>query len=212
MNNDHHSITLHQLVQSGDTLALAKLYDEYGENIVNVLRIDFNDLAKKDDSYLFEAVNQAFMGYYSNPNTFDPTQKTLKNFLILAAKRDLQNIIEKNKKHVGKLKALTDVEVEENIWNRIEENTHLPDAEIIQSESISLVNQELRNYFKNECDFELAKMILRGERETEAYAAILQIETLEKAEKQEEVKKHKDRIKKVLDRNQVELKLKKLLQ
>lgn len=211
MDNDY-SLTLHQLVQSGDTLALAKLYDEYGENIINVLRIDFKELAKQDDSYLFEAVNLAFMGYYSNPHTFDPTQKTLKNFLILAAKRDLQNIIEKNKKYSGKLKSLTDVEVEENIWNRIEKNTHLPDAEIIQSESINLVNQELGNYFKNDCDLEIAKMILRGERETEAYAAILQIETLEKDKKQEEVKRHKDRIKKILDRNQVELKLKKMLQ
>lgn len=210
MDNDH-GLTLHHLVQSGDTLALAKLYDEYGENIINVLRIDFKDLAKQDDSYLFEAVNQAFMGYYSNPHTFDPNQKTLKNFLILAAKRDLQNIIEKNKKYSGKLKPLTDVEVEKNIWNRIEENTHLPDAEIIQSESISLVNKELSNYFKNECDLEIAKMILRGERETETYAAVLQIETLEKGKQQEEVKRHKDRIKKTLDRNQVELKLKKLL-
>ncbi|MBU5819116.1 sigma-70 family RNA polymerase sigma factor, partial [Acinetobacter baumannii] len=148
------SLALHQLIQSGDTLALAKLYDKYGENIVNVLRIDFADVANQDDSYLFEAVNEAFMGYYTNPHTFDPTQKTLKNFLILAAKRDLQNIIEKNKKHKGKLNLSTNVEVEENSWNKSENNTHLPDAEIIENESIGLVNKELSKHFNRESDIE----------------------------------------------------------
>ncbi|HVX01396.1 MAG TPA: hypothetical protein VHA52_13315 [Candidatus Babeliaceae bacterium] len=211
MDNDR-SLAIHQLIQSGDTIALAKLYDEYGGNIINVLRIDFPDLADQDESYLFEAVNDALMGYYNNPNTFDPTQKSLKNFLILAAKRDLLNIIERNKKHNKKINLPTDVEVEENIWNRIKKSSQSPDAEIIQSESINLVDEELGKYFTNVTDIELAKMVIRGERETDAFAIVLQIEALEKVKKQEVVKRNKDRIKKILERDRIELKLKKLLQ
>lgn len=211
MGNDK-SLALHRLILSGDALALTKLYDEYGENIINALKIDFPNLARQDESHLLEAVNDALMGYYRNPNTFDPKQKSLKNFLILAAKRDLLNIIERNKKHNKKINFPTDVEVEENTWNRIKKSSQLPDTEIIQSESINLVDEELSKYFSNERDIELAKMVIRGERETDAFAIVLQIETHEKNKKQDEVKRNKDRIKKILERNQIELKLKKLLQ
>lgn len=211
MDNDQ-GLALHQLVQSGDALALVKLYDAYGENVVKVLRYDFSRLAQQDDSHILEAVNDAFLGYYNNPNSFDPTKNTLKNFLIMAAKRDMINIVARNKKYQGKIKLPMDVEVEENLWNSIKTNTQSSDEEVIRKESMNLIEKELRKYFTNERDIEIAKMIIRGERETDAFATVLQIEEFERNKKQEEVKRIKDRIKKVLDRHEIESKLKKLLQ
>lgn len=211
MDNDQ-GLALHQLVQSGDELALAKLYDAYSEGVIKVLRFEFSDFAQQDEFYILEAVNEAFLGYYNNPNSFDPSQKTLKNFLIMAAKRDVLNIISRDKKHQGKINLPENVEVEENLWNSIKGDTHSTDEKIVQKESMILIEEELSKHFSDKRDIEMAKMIIQGERETESFAIILQIEELEKNKKQAEVKRNKDRIKKVIDRNKIESKLKNLLQ
>lgn len=212
MTGKDQGLILHELLLAGDSLALPKLYDTYGDNIVNILRADFSELAKRDESLLFEAVNDAFIGYNSNPQTFDHNKNTLKNFLIMAAKRDLLNIISRNKNYQEKIKLPEDVEVEEKQRNIIQKNKYSPDEEIVQRESLQLIDIELRKYFLIDKDLEMAKMIIRGERQTEAFAIVLEVERLEKSKQQEEVKKHKDRIKKVIERNQIESKLKKLLQ
>jgi len=212
MADKDQGLALHELLLAGDSLALPKLYDVYGENIINVLRADFSDLAQRDESLLFEAVNEAFIGYNKNPHTFDRSKNTLKNFLIMAAKRDLVNIIARNKNYQEKIKLPKDVEIEEKFRNRSQKSEYSPDEEIVLRESLQAIEIELRKYFLVDKDLELAKMIIRGEKNTEVFAVVLEIERLEKNEQQTEVKRHKDRIKKVLERNQIELKLKKLLQ
>jgi len=203
---------LHSAVLTGDDLALSKLYTLYGESIIERLIILYRTVAKKDEDLIFEAVNEAFWGYYNNPTNFDPEQSTLKRFLEVAAERDLKNILAKEKKHFGKRELPEDVELQEKFWNSIVGTTETTDTNIIQEEVMKATDKELANHFKTSLDITLAKLVLQKERETDVFIKALGIEGLSLEEQRVEVKRHKDRIKKVLERNQVEQNLKKLIQ
>jgi|ERR1051326_8555567 hypothetical protein len=203
---------LHQLILKGDGLALSKLYDLYGAEVIRKLKGWYRKLAKTDTALFVEAVNEAFLGYYRNPFTFDPNKNTLLRFLEIAAERDLKNILVREKKHLETQKVPDNVELEEKFWNSISKNAKMPDGQLIFNESMALINKELANHFDNDLDLKLAKLVIAGERETDVFSGVLEIEELEIAEQRSEVKKNKDRIKKVLERNGVEEKLKKLLQ
>lgn len=200
---------LHQLILMENDLALSKLYTLYGYAIIDKLRKLYS---KSDLGYIEEAVNEGLFGYFKNPITFDPEKNTLLRFLEIASERDLINILEKEKKHTKKKIALPDVELEESFWNSIVKEQKTSDGQLIHNESIEMVNKELALHFDNERDLKLAKLVLTGEREIAIFSTVLEIEVLTIEEQRKEVKKHKDRIKKVLDRNEVEFKLKNLLQ
>ena len=204
-------IEYHNLILAEDDLALAKLFDFYGEKITASLKSWYSKYARQDEVLILEAVNEAFWGYYKNPHTFNPEHSTLKRFLEIAAERDLKNILEREKKYFKKQNLPEDVELEEKYWNSIKKDETLSDSQLIFEESLKLINNELAIYFDNETDICLAKLILTGERETETFSNLLGLEKLTIEEQRAEVKKHKDRIKKVLERNQVELKLKRLI-
>lgn len=204
-------IALHQLIMAGDDLALAKLYDQYGESIIFSLRSWYPKVAQKDLAHILEAVNEAFWGYFKNPGTFEPHKGTLKRFLEVAAERDLINLLQKENRHNGKIALPEDVELEEKLWNSITEDTQPADEGLIRQEIMELIDNELNNYFPTASDTLVAKMILQGVRETVAFAEVLQIGELGPEEQRKEVKKIKDRIIKVIERNQIVSKLKNLL-
>ncbi|WDF54336.1 hypothetical protein [Mucilaginibacter sp. KACC 22063] len=204
-------LDLHILVSNGDSLALTKLYDLCGDHIINLLSARYPGVAKQDDAQLYDAVNQAFFGYHRNPGTFDPEKSTLQRFLEIAAERDLKNILEKEARHGKKKNLPDDVELEEKFWNSIVKEQQQPENLLIKKETINLIDLELANHFDSTTDRVLASMIIAGERETRAYAAVLQISELTAAEQQDEVKRVKDRIKKVLERKDVEDKIKQFL-
>lgn len=205
-------IELHHQIQSGDDIALAKLYELYGGDMVSWLKRLYPQITLQDDALIFEAVNDAFWGYFRNPGTFDTNKNTLKRFLEIAAERDLINIIEKGEKHSNKVSLPNNVELEEKFWNSIKGTTVSSDEQVMHKEIMNLVDKELAKYFLNEKDMILAKMIMQGIKETHEFIEILEVGGLQKVAQQEEVKKNKDRIKKVLERNRVDSKIKKLLQ
>jgi len=203
---------LHTAVLGGDDLALSKLYTLYGASVISSLKNWYGKTAQKDEALFLEAVNEAFWGYFNNPANFDPEQGTLNRFLEVAAERDLINILAREKKHSGKKELPEDVELQEKFWNSTVGNIETTDAGIIQEEVMEATDKELAKHFKTPLDISLVKLVLQKERETEVFAKALGIEYLPLEEQRAEVKKHKDRIKKVLERNQVEQKLKKLIQ
>jgi len=203
---------LHTLILAGDSLALAKLYDDvYGELVVDILASRYPKVAAKDETLILAAVNEAFFGYYRNPATFDPDKSTLQRFLEVAAERDLQNILAKEAKHGIKKNLPEDVELETIFWNSIKKEQDGPEYQIIAKQTIGLVKTALAGHFDRSEDRIVAAMIIAGERETNAYSAVLQIDDLTQEEQMDEVKRVKDRIKKVLDRKGVVDKIKNLL-
>lgn len=206
------NVGLHELVLKGNNLALSKLYDSLGNTILTKLKSRYPKFAKQDEGLFFEAVNDAFFGYFKNPFTFDSSKSSLQRFLEIAAERDLINILSREKKHLQTRKAPQDVELEEKFWNSVTKEGKTADGQLIAKQSMQQINTELNNYFENELDIVLAKLVISGERETQVFSIALGIESLDALKQRKEVKKHKDRIKKVLLRNDVEGKLKKILQ
>lgn len=202
---------LHELILQKDDLAFAKLFDLYGEPISKYLSTHFSRFARQDERYVYEAVSDAFLDYYENPSAYDPDKSSLKSFLGLIAKRDLINLIEKEKKHFLRIELPEDVELQEIKWNNLKENDAATDSEIVQNELVELVEKELEKFFNSPIDLTLAKMVLSKERNTEVFAEILGIPHLSEDEVFREVKRHKDRIKKVLQRNGIEQKLRRIV-
>jgi len=206
-------IEIHSLILTGDALALSRLFDLYGSYLIKVIKRRYPKCAKSDSALILEAVNEGLFGYFRNPKTFNPSLSSLKRFLEVASERDLQNLLTKHAKHVkGRIEVSEDVELEENFWNRVKKSNGSTDGQLIDEESLRLVNSELEKHFDNQIDVEMAKLVLAAERETEAFAALLDLEDLSVEQQREEVKRNKDRVKKVLDRYNVAATIKNLLQ
>lgn len=203
-------LELHNSILSGNDLALSKLYDLQGEIVIKYLKRKFNKIARTDDSPIFEAVNQAFLDYYRNPSKYNPEIIPLQKYLEMAAKMDLLNILDRDKKHSNKTELPEDVELQEKFWNNTMGSTATTDGEIIQAEIMNGIDKELAKYFDSDEDILMAKLILAKERKTEVFAEIIRIENTNPDIQKSEVKKHKDRIKKVIERNDLEQRIKAL--
>lgn len=206
---------IHLAIKSRSDIALSKLNYWYGPQITRILKFKYQKAAKRDEANILEAVNEAFFGYYRNPDTFSPVKSTLLSFLIVAAERDLQNILgNKTSRETNRKKDLPeDVELQEKFWNSIITADSSADNTIQNIEIMETIQHLLEGLFpKNEKDVVLAWMVLSSERETQAYSEVLEIECLTILEQRAEVKKQKDRIKKVLERHHVEDTIKILIQ
>lgn len=197
-------IELHKLIQSGDDLAFAKLCDKYLEPTINEVR-NFNWQIHLSDSCLItEVVIDSFYGYLDNPDKFNPEKQTLEKFLIIDAEGDLKNAWAKKKRYQQKFEVIkNEVEFDEQFGNSVRgkvRNLNTPSQIMIDKEADEILNTELKKHFDSDRDIEMAYLILAKERDTSAYAEILEITHLNFVEQQQEVKRNKDRIKKVLDR------------
>jgi len=197
-------IELHKLIQSGDDLAFAKLCDKYLEPTINKVG-HFNwQMHLSDSSLITEVVIDSFYGYFYNPDKFNPEKQTLEKFLVIDAEGDLKNVWAKKKRHQQKFEVIkNEVEVEEQFGNSEGEkirNLNTPSQIMIDKEADGILNAELKKYLDSERDIEMANLILARERDTSVYAGVLEITHLNFKEQQQEVKRNKDRIKKVLDR------------
>ena len=197
-------IELHKLIQSGDDLAFAKLCDKYLEPTIKKVR-NFNwQIHLNDSSLVTEVVIDSFYGYFYNPNKFKPEKQTLENFLMRDVEGDLKNAWAKKKRHQQIFEGIkNEVEFDEQFGNSETgkiRNLNTPDQIMIDKEADGILNAELKKHFDSERDIEMANLILARERDTSVYAGVLEITHLNFEEQQQEVKRNKDRIKKVLDR------------
>jgi hypothetical protein len=197
-------IELHSLIQSGDDLAFAKLCDLYLESTINKVR-QFNwQIHLSDSSLIMEVVIDSFYSYLYNPGKFDPKKQTLERFLVIDAEGDLKNAWAKKKREQNKFTIIkNEVEFDKQFGNseigKIK-NLNTPNQIMIDKEADGILNAELKKHFDSARDIEMANLILARERDTNVYADVLEIAHLSFEEQQKEVKRNKDRIKKVLDR------------
>ncbi len=204
-------LELHLAVKNGEDTALSRLYENYGIRITGNLEFRYQTIAKKDNDFISRAVNDAFLSYYFNPNSYNPERYALYGFLKLAALRDLQNILKKEEKHSLGKNLLEDVEQWTQNGNSILKSHSSADSTILSDETMTIIRKVLEDHFHTEKDISLAIMVLSNIRETDDYSDELQIASLTVSEQSNVVKKHKDRIKKVIERNDIKNKIKNLL-
>jgi hypothetical protein len=197
-------IELHKLIQSGDDLAFAKLCDKYLEATIKKVR-NFNwQMHLSDSSLITEVVIDSFYGYLYNPDKFNPEKQMLEKFLVIDAEGDLKNVWAKKKNYQNKFEVIkNDVEFDEQFGKSESgkvRNLNTPNQILINNEASKILEAELKKHFNADKDIEMANLILAKERDTSLYAEVLGITHLEFEEQQQEVKRNKDRIKKVIDR------------
>ena len=185
-------IELHNLLLSKDETAFAKLCDKYLEPTIKALRQYYFRIHRIDDSLIPEIVIDSFYAYAENPKKYDPEKRSLAQFLKMDAAGDLINAWARRTRSMSKLTPIKD---------DLEADPLTPDGRLINAETAAILQAELQRLFEDERDMEIADLILSKKRDTTAYAKILKIAHLPFEEQQQEVKRNKDRIKKILDRN-----------
>lgn len=205
-------LRLHQDIVDKKDIAFSELYIAYGPKMFKILAADFPLISRKDKDIINSAINDVFIGYHLKPESYNPELSTLFNFLKIAAKRDLLNEVQKENKRKPIRNSLEDVELSKQLRNRLIQWSSSTDATIITKETMTAVQNILESFFPNERDVILTRMVLADVRKAEQFSEVLGIEDLTILEQRIEVKKHKDRIKQVLKRNNVENRIKSLLQ
>ncbi len=183
---------IHKRLCEGDLTAFAELAEEVMESLVEKLSHKYPNL--RDPDLPTEVVADALMDYSKRPEQFDPTQRGLFGFLVMAAEGDLKNALAKIARRQKKEIQLEFVEVDERGGNtRTGELEEKIDSERMQDALDAL--------FDDPKDRAVVKLIIEGERATEVFAQVLELEALPEDEQRTEVKRNKDRIKKRLQRH-----------
>lgn len=199
-------------LRRGDSTSFYEIYNQHQEAITLFLRKRWNNFIAKMDSIqgehlILSALTDALMELVNNPARFDPERGSLRTFLIGIAQRRMSNSYRKEVKGRSVF-SFTDVGLEKLEGNNGVEGSPLESLEA--RELLELIRKMLKKLFPNEPDFTLALMILEGVRPTDAYSLVLEICDMASEEQRELVNKHKDRLKKQMQRNGIYDYIKKL--
>jgi RNA polymerase sigma-70 factor (ECF subfamily) len=145
----------------------------------------------RDAEMIADAAVDAVVAYVKDPAKFDPSKRSLLGYLKMAAVGDLLNRIAKEGRRRDRAKGEGD---------RVELD------QLAGKESVGAVDetespaQTIDTLFPSERDRRMASLVIEGERSTAKFAAVLGITGRSIEDQRIIVKKHKDRIKKVLQR------------
>jgi RNA polymerase sigma-70 factor, ECF subfamily len=184
---------IHERLVAGEVTAPAELVEVLLEPLLDRLTKRFPKLP--DPDLLPDAVTDALMSYIKRPEQFDPGKRSLIGFLVMAAEGDLLNALAKVKRRREKEIPLADVELELVGGNyRVEEDNSEAGTERDK------VQQALPLLIKDPKDLKAIGLMLTGERATAAFAKVWKLQHLTPDQQRREVKRHKDRLKKRLER------------
>jgi hypothetical protein len=183
----------------GNVTAPAEIAETFLPRVVYELEKRFPDLY---DPHLVEmAADDALLNYLQHPQQYDPIQLPLDRYLIMSARGDLLNLFHKSQ-YPGFPKKTQFVELDAPAR---EYKTEVKDESLgVEEQAFILASPVwplLEQLLPDVTDREIALLMLEGVRVTNEYALTLGISHLPKADQETEVKRHKDRIKKTLQRH-----------
>lgn len=190
MSNATHeeSLLFQRLVQREET-ASSELFSLFYDDFFKYFRKPFNNQLNEDD--LKDLIADSFFKFIDQPNKYDPTKGSLKKYLQADVRGDILNQLKK--------KSIRYVELDDDFRNSMVREDN-PEIIFMNKELLEKVEAKLRDWFENEDDLKIAWNIVREVRETEHYSNILGLQNRPMNEQKKEVKRHKDRIKKQLER------------
>jgi DNA-directed RNA polymerase specialized sigma24 family protein len=191
-------LALHQRLVDEDPVAPADLMKAYFAPLIAYLkRLARHPLARQ---LVEDAASEALFSLAKSPRMFDPCRNNsafpLFAFLKMAARGDLLNAVDKEKKHWRGRKTFTSVEHSSNAWKylrcvgdpgeplQLRECAEKADKDVLARVRVALTPEEL-----NALD-----LMLQGERKTSVFAKALHVDHLPKLNQKVEVKKVKDKL------------------
>lgn len=190
---------LHERCLAQDRTGFSRLVELYFHDLVREVRAR-NDYLH-DEHLVYEAVIQALMNYFARPDSYNPQKLPLLRYLVMSARGDLKNLVEKHRRIDSREAPLTggvedqDGDTEQEIQIAGRDNV---ESEVL--ERMSDVSDRLDKAFPDPEDRAVAELILDGVRATAAYAEVLGITDWPIEAQAEEVKRRKDKVKKRMQR------------
>jgi RNA polymerase sigma-70 factor (ECF subfamily) len=191
---------IHQRIVDGDPTAPPDLAEQLLGPIKKILAKKWPNLP--DPDLLDNAIIDAVLNYIKNPEQYKPDKRGIKGYLVMSAEGDLKNALKSYEQRKSKEISVSDVELLdserkfelEDISDQAQQDSA---ARNIEFEEIM---DSLSNIFPDPRDLEAAILILEGERSTSVFAEVLGINKSSSDQIAQEVKRHKDRLKKRLER------------
>ena len=195
---------LHQQLLAGDPTATARIAEAFWGDLEQRLRRQFPSLG--DPHMIQTAMVDALENYFRRPTQFDPGRLSLSSYLYMSARGDLLNALKRvTLEKRRQVNFAENVEVEDGEAEKGVEVPALYDLEEEVLARSSPVSSRLDTLFPDAVDRKLVELMLDAERDTREFAAVLGIQGLPTEEQAKIVKRHKDRLKKMMQRHQTEL-------
>ncbi|MCB9149549.1 MAG: hypothetical protein H6641_12385 [Caldilineaceae bacterium] len=189
----------HRRVLAGDPTATAEIADAYLFPLVEALTKRVPQ--SYDPHNVPTAVEDAILNYFQKPEQYDPDKgKSLFSYLHMAAYGDLLNLFDKQRRQTSKLAFQDFVEVSEYDSELIVEAVGKDNFEILLAEQWVSIWSQIREVLPDPLDQEILFLMMEGERHTQVFADVLGLLNISSNEQKREVKRTKDRIKKVITR------------
>jgi RNA polymerase sigma-70 factor, ECF subfamily len=195
-------LDLHRRLTAGDDpRASAEVAEAFLLPLVRILRSLFPHVP---DPHLIEtAAEDAVIHYLKCPERFDPARGSLLGYLCLDATGDLKNFLHGRQKNVALHEPLAEYLLSADKAGNASANASAnslgdPEARLLAAES-ALVRRAFEAV-THPLDRELVELMIDGERRTEVYAEVPGVEDRPPREQAATVKRHKDRLRKLLRR------------
>jgi hypothetical protein len=194
---------LHARLLAGDPTAPACLAETYLTRLAAELAMAYPHL--RDDHLLHDAAADALLNYGQRPGSFDPAKAKggLFAYLLLSARGDLKNALDKGKRRQNRESPLTLVEEWADGRNTFPEEGGSPADDLLRElglRSAEELEELVQDELPDPTDRRVLKLMQAGVRRTGVFAKVLGLEGLELKQQEKMVKRHKDRIKARLKR------------
>lgn len=180
-------VALHHRVMSSDPVASSDVFAAFMDPLIAIV---VRDLQADDDAAWDSAIDAVF-GYLNEPSAYDPSRGRLGTFLAQLAKR---RAIDRFRSRAAEIRR------EQEIAASVELRATAPNEEMERRVEAQLTWERLKQVVPDEHDRAALVLMLEGERSTEILAQALGIEGLSDMERKREVKRHRDRLMKAIER------------
>lgn len=189
---------LHARLLAGTSLTVtSEIAEVFLPPLIRSLKGEFWSLS--DQHLLDTAAEDALIGYFAAPGRFEPQRAGLFTYLRWRARSRLLNLLGQEKVLIAAEKVV-EVEAAEAVYEMTGQAVADPEDALAQREADDATLHKLRAIINDPLDLEIIKLMMEGVRETWRYAALLGIAALPGEEQTSLIKRHKDRLKKTIQR------------
>ncbi len=194
------AVALHQRLLARDPTASNDLAEAYLEPLV--VWLSETDAGVPEDARM-EAAEDAILALIRNPESYSPSKQTLEIYLRMSARADLLNLLRREGRHVKGRISLSSVELSPDAGKYLGRDDD-PSLSLCVDEEKQTVASAIPDAVRrglSEEDQRAMELILQGERRTPVFVELYGLNDLPAQEQRGAVKRHKDRLKKLLKRS-----------
>jgi DNA-directed RNA polymerase specialized sigma24 family protein len=185
---------LHQSLLGGSRTATVEIAELFLQPLIKRLRGEFRQL--KDPDLIDMVVADALVNYFEHPEKFKPARSSLFTYLHIRARTYLLNSLRQG----ASKKNVVELDQAETVYQMTNEDEPGAESSLISNTYQAEIMQQVQKYITDPTDLCVVALMTQGVRDTIEYAKVLGIKDHPFAEQKKTVKRHKDRIKKIIER------------